>query len=80
VKPDAVFWGGDSVPHNIETLNVKSNAEVMKNTTLLLSQGLKDFKIFPTMGNHDTYPQDQIRIGGDKGFEPSIKEWIPTWT
>lgn len=32
------------------------------------------------MGNHDTYPQDQIRIGGDKGFEPSIKEWIPTWT
>lgn len=33
VKPDAVFWGGDSVPHNIESLGLKSNADVMKNTT-----------------------------------------------
>ena len=25
VKPDAVFWVGDSIPHNVETLNFESN-------------------------------------------------------
>jgi len=78
VKPDAVFWGGDSVSHNIESLSVESNVEVMKNTTKMVVDGLKGYDIFPTMGNHDTYPQDQIHIGG-KGFEPAIKEWTPEW-
>jgi len=30
------------------------------------------------MGNHDTYPQDQIRVGGT-GFEQAIREWNPAW-
>jgi len=33
IKPDTVFWGGDSVPHNIETLTLESNVEVIKNVT-----------------------------------------------
>lgn len=58
VKPDAVFWGGDSVPHNLDSLNLPTNVEIMKNTTTLVADGLADYPIFPTMGNHDTYPQD----------------------
>lgn len=33
VKPHAVFWGGDNIPHDLSTLNVKSNVETIKNTT-----------------------------------------------
>jgi sphingomyelin phosphodiesterase len=25
IKPDYVFWGGDSIPHNIDTLSLKTN-------------------------------------------------------
>lgn len=78
VKPDAVFWGGDSIPHNLDSLNLPTNVEIMKNTTKLVADSLKDYPIFPTMGNHDTYPQDQIRVGG-KGFQKAIREWVPSW-
>ena len=33
IKPSAIFWGGDSVPHNVDSLNEKSNIEIMRNTT-----------------------------------------------
>ena len=32
----------------------------MKNISQLVKDELKDFKIYPTIGNHDTYPQDDI--------------------
>lgn len=44
----------------------------------MVADGLKGLNIIPTMGNHDTYPQDQIHIGGS-GFEPAIKQWTPSW-
>jgi sphingomyelin phosphodiesterase len=58
VKPDAVFWGGDSIPHNLDSLNLITNVNIMKNATKLVADGLKGYDVFPTMGNHDTYPQD----------------------
>lgn len=58
VKPDAVFWGGDNVPHDLSKLDRKSNVETIKNTTKMVADGLKGINIIPTMGNHDTYPQD----------------------
>lgn len=78
VKPDAVFWGGDSIPHNLESLHEDSSVAILKNTTQMVADGLKGYSIFAAMGNHDTYPQDQIRVGGE-GFEQAIKEWAPSW-
>ena len=56
VKPDLVMWAGDSVPHNIDTLNFESNVNIMKNITKTVSEGLDGLKVFPRIGNHDTYP------------------------
>ena len=25
IKPDIIFWGGDSIPHNLETLTLETN-------------------------------------------------------
>ena len=58
IKPDAVLWGGDNIAHDLEKLSVESNVEVIINTTKLVADGLKGLNIIPTMGNHDTYPQD----------------------
>jgi hypothetical protein len=56
VMPDVVFWGGDSVPHNVDSLSLESNVAIMRNTTKIVSDGLKGLRVFPTIGNHDTYP------------------------
>jgi metallophosphoesterase superfamily enzyme len=78
VKPDSVFWLGDSIPHNVDSLNFKSNVEIMKNVTSLVSSNLEGFRIYPVIGNHDTYPQDIIKF--DKPREnDAINEWDPAW-
>lgn len=56
IKPDAVLWGGDSIPHNIDTLTFATNVQIMKNVTAEVIMGLDGLKIYPTIGNHDTYP------------------------
>lgn len=33
VKPDVVIWGGDSIPHNTDSLNIEDNIEIIKNVT-----------------------------------------------
>ena len=33
IQPDAVLWGGDSVPHNLDTLSLKTNVDIIKNVT-----------------------------------------------
>lgn len=62
VKPDLVLWAGDSVPHNIDTLTFESNVNIMKNITKEVSEGLDGIKVIPCIGNHDTYPQDIIKM------------------
>lgn len=32
-KPDAILWGGDTIPHNLDTLTFDTNVEIMKNVT-----------------------------------------------
>ena len=54
IDPDAIFWLGDSIPHNIDSLTLESNVEVMKNVTSLVESTLASQKVYPTIGNHDT--------------------------
>jgi hypothetical protein len=32
-NPDAIFWVGDSIPHNVPTLDFNANVNIMKNIT-----------------------------------------------
>jgi len=78
IKPHAVFWGGDSIPHNVDTLTFQSNVDIMKNATAQVKAGLEGLKIYPTIGNHDTYPQDVIKMTTPRD-NAAINEWAPTW-
>lgn len=33
IKPDLVMWGGDSIPHNVDSLTIETNIEIMKQVT-----------------------------------------------
>ena len=78
IKPDVVFWAGDSVPHNIDTLTIESNIEIMKNITKDVIDGLDGLKLYPAIGNHDTYPQDVIKMQSPRENK-AIQEWGPSW-
>jgi hypothetical protein len=30
IKPDVALWGGDSIPHNVESLSFEKGLETMK--------------------------------------------------
>lgn len=50
----------------------------MKNITKTVADGLEGLKIFPCIGNHDTYPQDVIQMVTPRQNK-AIQEWAPTW-
>ena len=58
IQPEAVLWGGDSIPHNVDSLNFEDNVNILKNVTEIVAKELDGIRIYPTIGNHDTYPQD----------------------
>ena len=78
IKPDMVFWAGDSVPHNVDTLTIESNIEIMKNITADVLAGLGGIKLYPAIGNHDTYPQDVIKMRVPRE-NVAIQAWGPAW-
>jgi hypothetical protein len=62
IKPDAVLWGGDSISHNIDALDIYSSVNMMKNVTKIMTDKLSDYPIYPAIGNHDTYPTDIFKF------------------
>jgi sphingomyelin phosphodiesterase len=78
IDPDAVLWLGDSIPHNVDSLTIESNIQTMFNVTEYVKTGLADQKVYPTVGNHDTYPQDIISLQRPRANE-AFNKWAPDW-
>jgi sphingomyelin phosphodiesterase len=82
-KPDAVFWMGDSIPHNLDSLSLENNTYIMKAVSQLVDMELivkGDFggRFFVTPGNHDDYPQDSFN-NFKKRDNPVFNEYAPLW-
>lgn len=60
IKPDAVMWAGDSVGHYIDELSPKIVVDVMDKVTNQVKKGLEGYKVYPSIGNHDSYPANVI--------------------
>lgn len=50
----------------------------MKNITQEVSTELDGLRVYPVIGNHDTYPQD-IFYNFAPRDNPAVKEWAPEW-
>ena len=84
-KPDFLFWTGDNSPHDTwkNTQDAVTNAsktitEMIKNT--LTNEN--NIQVFPTLGNHDTWPVDMENFSKANSIEPITEledpwaEWI----
>jgi len=60
VKPDFILWTGDSAGHHIITQTPSENMKTIEVTTDLFIQYFPNITVYPCLGNHDTYPVDQL--------------------
>ena len=50
----------------------------MKKVSNLVESYLGDSKIYPVIGNHDTYPMDMFKFK-NPGETPLVNEWNQNW-
>ena len=60
IQPDIGLWGGDSIPHNMDSITKESDITTMRQVANQVSSAFSNFKVYVTLGNHDTYPQDRL--------------------
>ncbi|GAB1607193.1 hypothetical protein Ahia01_001002500, partial [Argonauta hians] len=64
-SPDFILWTGDSIPHVPDSQNtLQHNYEVIGKLTLLLRSTFPNTTIYPTVGNHDPYPANEMPFKG----------------
>jgi predicted MPP superfamily phosphohydrolase len=78
IKPDVVFWTGDSIPHNIESVTFDETVNNMARVSREVADGLKGIPIYAAPGNHDTYPAD-IFLGHYAQENAAFTEWAKDW-
>ncbi|XP_046392438.1 acid sphingomyelinase-like phosphodiesterase 3b [Ischnura elegans] len=77
-----VLWTGDSIAHvNDDYLSSEKVLMVMQNLTDLLRHTFSSQFVFPVLGNHDFYPQNQLpprRHPMYKKVADMWRHWLPT--
>ncbi|XP_068087497.1 cyclic GMP-AMP phosphodiesterase SMPDL3A isoform X2 [Hyperolius riggenbachi] len=51
--------------------------EVIRNMTATISTLLPDIHVFPALGNHDYWPQDQLPVSGSEVYTAAAEFWKP---
>ena len=75
VKPDVAFWGGDSVPHNLDSGSKEISIATMDIVTRAITTTL-DSKLYMTIGSHDTFPQNSFSASKANTV---LSEWAAKW-
>lgn len=65
---DFILWTGDSVDHHDITQSIPKNYAELNATTNLFKKYLPHIQNYPCLGNHDTYPIDQLGPPPDDDF------------
>lgn len=77
-KVDFMIWTGDSPPHvPVNELSTKIVIEVIQNMTTTIRKLLPNMLVFPALGNHDYWPQDQLPVSGSEVYTAVAEFWKP---
>ncbi|XP_053566751.1 acid sphingomyelinase-like phosphodiesterase 3a [Bombina bombina] len=80
-KVDFMIWTGDSPPHvPVNELSTKLVIDVIGNMTTTIRSLLPDLLVFPALGNHDYWPQDQFPVSGSEIYSAVADLWKPWLT
>lgn len=65
---DIIIWTGDNAPHDVWNGKQETAYEIAKNLTIKFSNKLadKNIPIFYSLGNHESYPNDNFRDNEDE--------------
>ncbi|XP_051908024.1 acid sphingomyelinase-like phosphodiesterase 3a [Hippocampus zosterae] len=79
VQPnDFIIWTGDSPPHvPVSELSTSMVIEVISNLTQSIRQHFPNVSVFPAMGNHDYWPQDQLPTSTNDIYKAAARLWSP---
>ncbi|OCT80206.1 acid sphingomyelinase-like phosphodiesterase 3a [Xenopus laevis] len=80
-KVDFMIWTGDSPPHlRVNELSTKIVIDVIRNMTSTIRSLLPDLLVFPALGNHDYWPQDQLPVKENEVYTAVAEFWKPWLT
>nr|XP_060609256.1 acid sphingomyelinase-like phosphodiesterase 3a [Anolis sagrei ordinatus] len=73
-----MIWTGDSPPHvSVKELSTKIVIDIIGNLTSTIRSFLPDLQVFPALGNHDYWPQDQIPVSANEVYNAAANFWRP---
>ncbi|KAI1897483.1 hypothetical protein AGOR_G00083740 [Albula goreensis] len=76
--PDFIIWTGDSPPHvPAEKLSTDLVIHIITNMTYTIREFFPDLPVYPALGNHDYWPQDQFPIATNEIYLAVAKLWEP---
>ncbi|XP_038196239.1 acid sphingomyelinase-like phosphodiesterase 3a [Arvicola amphibius] len=73
-----MIWTGDSPPHvPVPELSTGTVIKVITNMTMTVQNLFPNLQVFPALGNHDYWPQDQLPIATSKVYSAVADLWKP---
>ncbi|KAK5903152.1 hypothetical protein CgunFtcFv8_006959 [Champsocephalus gunnari] len=78
-KPDDfIIWTGDSPPHvPAGELSTDLVVQVIENMTETIRQHFPNIAVYPALGNHDYWPQDQMPTSTNAVYRAAAELWRP---
>ncbi|VCX30452.1 unnamed protein product [Gulo gulo] len=73
-----MIWTGDSPPHvPVYELSTDKVIDVIANMTTTIRTVFPNLQVFPALGNHDYWPQDQLPVVTSKVYNAVADLWKP---
>nr|XP_029487155.1 acid sphingomyelinase-like phosphodiesterase 3a [Oncorhynchus nerka] len=77
-QPEFMLWTGDSPPHvPAGELSTDVVIQVISNMTQTIREFFPDMLVYPALGNHDYWPQDQLPTSTNDIYQAAAKLWEP---
>ncbi|KAM9840593.1 cyclic GMP-AMP phosphodiesterase SMPDL3A [Aulostomus maculatus] len=75
---DFIIWTGDSPPHvPADELSTELVIQVISNMTQTIKQHFPNLTVYPALGNHDYWPQDQMPTTTNAIYKAVAQLWAP---
>ncbi|XP_029984707.1 cyclic GMP-AMP phosphodiesterase SMPDL3A [Sphaeramia orbicularis] len=75
---DFIIWTGDSPPHvPPDELSTQMVIQVISNMTQTIRQHFPNLTVYPALGNHDYWPQDQLPTSTNDIYKAAARLWKP---
>ncbi|KGL85340.1 Acid sphingomyelinase-like phosphodiesterase 3a, partial [Tinamus guttatus] len=76
-----MIWTGDSPPHvPVRELSTKMVINIIGNMSSTIRHFFPEIQVFPALGNHDYWPQDQLPVTTSEVYNAVADFWKPWLT